>query len=262
MQYALQVFETEEKNQFRVIDRDGEPWFHLKDVCSHLGIGNASDAAKRLDDDEKDGVDIIDPMGRSQTTTVINESGLYSLILTSRKSEAKKFKKWVTSEVLPAIRKTGGYGVSQIPSFVKRASKNWNRVEVGHFSIINEVLVTIYGRLEVEGFIPTDRAADGKELRVDVSVGRGFAKWLREHHPDEAENFSYYLHETPEAEVEARQYPNALLPLIKEYIDEVWIPECAEAYFKPRDPGALPHLPKLLPGAGRPAKRLTRAKRA
>jgi prophage antirepressor-like protein len=99
-------FETQE---VRAIDRDGEPWFALEDVCYILSIANARDAASRLDDDEKDGVGITDSMGRPKNLVLINESGLYSLILTSRKPEAKRFKKWVTSEVLPQIRKTGSY---------------------------------------------------------------------------------------------------------------------------------------------------------
>ncbi|MGY0790972.1 phage antirepressor KilAC domain-containing protein [Azospirillum argentinense] len=93
----------------RVMERAGEPWFVLADVCRVLEVGNPSDAARRLDDDEK-GVDTVDTPGGPQNITVINESGLYSLILTSRKPAAKRFKKWVTAEVLPTIRKTGGYG--------------------------------------------------------------------------------------------------------------------------------------------------------
>ncbi|MBL8445658.1 MAG: Bro-N domain-containing protein [Zoogloeaceae bacterium] len=92
----------------RVILRNGEPWFVAADVCAALTIGNNRDATARLDDDER-GVGIIDTPSGQQEMTIINESGLYSLILTSRKPEAKKFKKWVTSEVLPAIRKTGSY---------------------------------------------------------------------------------------------------------------------------------------------------------
>ncbi len=94
----------------RVIDRDGDPWFVLNDACAVLGIGNASDAASRLDEDEKFEVSLADPHGRKQNHTVINESGLYSLILRSEKPNAKRFKKWVTADVLPTIRKTGGYG--------------------------------------------------------------------------------------------------------------------------------------------------------
>ena len=93
----------------RVVVIDDAPWFVGKDVCEALSISNHNDALGRLDDDERQGVGITDPLGNEQITTAINESGLYSLILTSRKPEAKKFKKWVTSEVLPAIRKTGRY---------------------------------------------------------------------------------------------------------------------------------------------------------
>ena len=93
----------------RVIpDELGNPWFVAADVCDALTIGNNRDAISRLDDDEK-GVVTTDTLGGPQELAVINESGLYSLILTSRKPEAKKLKKWVTSEVLPAIRKTGRY---------------------------------------------------------------------------------------------------------------------------------------------------------
>lgn len=99
-----------EGHRVRVVMIDGEPWFVGKDVCETLGIANHNDALGRLDDDERQGVGITDPLGNRQTATAINESGLYSLILTSRKPEAKKFKKWVTSEVLPEIRKTGSFG--------------------------------------------------------------------------------------------------------------------------------------------------------
>jgi prophage antirepressor-like protein len=99
---------TFEGAALRVIDRAGEPWFVLADVCRVLDIGNPAQAATRLDDDEK-GITTNDTLGGAQEMTIINESGLYSLILTSRKEAAKRFKKWVTSEVLPSIRKTGSY---------------------------------------------------------------------------------------------------------------------------------------------------------
>ena len=95
-------------NRLRVVMRDGEPWFVAADVCDALGLDNNRQAMTRLDDDEK-GVISNDTPGGKQGVTVINESGLYSLIMGSRKPEAKKFRKWVTAEVLPAIRKTGRY---------------------------------------------------------------------------------------------------------------------------------------------------------
>lgn len=105
------VFDFEEK-PVRTVDRNGEVWFVASDVCSALTIGNSRDAISRLDDDEK-GVGITDTLGGRQEVTIINESGLYSLTFSSRKDEAKRFRKWVTSEVLPAIRKTGGYNQAQ-----------------------------------------------------------------------------------------------------------------------------------------------------
>ena len=96
----------------RTITRDAEPWFVLADVCRVLEISNPSQAATRLDNDEKH--TLINNEGISgpqvQSLTVISESGLYSLIMVSRKPDAKRFRKWVTSEVIPAIRKTGRYG--------------------------------------------------------------------------------------------------------------------------------------------------------
>ena len=95
----------------RVADNSGEIWWVAKDVCEVLGQPNVSQVVSRLDDDEK-GVTNVDTLGGLQEMTVINESGLYSLVFTSRKPEAKAFKKWVTSVVLPSIRKTGAYSVS------------------------------------------------------------------------------------------------------------------------------------------------------
>ena len=91
---------------------NNEPYFVAKDICEALGLGNVSQAISRLDDDEK-GIYKIDTLGGEQNILHINESGLYSLVLTSNKPEAKAFKKWVTSEVLPSIRKTGSYSIQQ-----------------------------------------------------------------------------------------------------------------------------------------------------
>ncbi|NPD69322.1 phage repressor protein/antirepressor Ant (plasmid) [Lichenicola cladoniae] len=96
----------------RAVTRGGAPWFVLADVCRVLEIANSRHAATRLDDDEK-GVVSSDTPGGDQEMTIINESGLYSLVLTSRKPEAKVFKRWITSEVIPAIRRTGGYMVAR-----------------------------------------------------------------------------------------------------------------------------------------------------
>lgn len=100
--------------QVRTVTRDGEPWFVAADVCGVLGISNPSQAMTYLDDDERDSTLISNEGGQERTTNIINEPGLYSLILRSRKPEAKAFKRWVTHEVLPAIRKTGRYEVAAL----------------------------------------------------------------------------------------------------------------------------------------------------
>ncbi len=102
-------------HEVRTVVIEGEPWFVAKDVCEILEIANARDAVAALDSDEKDGVGITDAIGREQKTTVVSESGLYALIFKSRKPQAKAFRKWVTSEVLPQIRKTGKYEVQKTP---------------------------------------------------------------------------------------------------------------------------------------------------
>lgn len=244
-QYVMNVFQDDEQDEFRVIDRDGEPWFVLTDVCRKLGISQSASVSRLLDGDEKD-VLTMHTLGGDQNLTVINESGLYSLVLRSRKESAKRFKKWITSEVLPAIRKTGGYG-GKVPAFIKRANENWNRVDQGYFSVINELAVIVWGRMEREGHVMADKAPDGKQLRPDVSVGRRFAKWLEMNHPTVCTNYKTYTHITPEWQGEARQYPNSMLGIFREYVETVWWPECFEDYIKSRDPKALPYLQRLLP---------------
>lgn len=96
----------------RTLEKDGEPWWVLADVCKVLEIKNSRDAAARLDADEK-GVALTDTPGGMQKATIINESGLYAVILRSDKPQAKPFRKWVTAEVLPSIRKHGAYMTEQ-----------------------------------------------------------------------------------------------------------------------------------------------------
>lgn len=106
--HQLQKVFNYQDQQVRTVVKDNEPWFVAKDVCSVLEIKNNRDALARLDEDEK-GVVLTDTLGGTQELTAVNEPGLYSLILGSRKPEAKQFKRWITHEVIPTIRKTGGY---------------------------------------------------------------------------------------------------------------------------------------------------------
>lgn len=106
---AIQIFNNQEFGSVRVVSKEGEPFFCLADVCKMLELSNPSVVSQRLDDDERTKLDL----GRQGEATFINESGLYSVILRSEKPNAKQFRKWVTSEVLPSIRKHGGYMVSK-----------------------------------------------------------------------------------------------------------------------------------------------------
>lgn len=103
------MFDFENKN-VRTLIRDGEVWFVAKDICNVLGISNNSDAIGRLSEHMK-GVVTTDTLGGSQRTLMVNEAGMYKLIFTSRKKEAERFTNWVVTDVLPTIRKTGGYVV-------------------------------------------------------------------------------------------------------------------------------------------------------
>lgn len=108
----MQVFGFE-GSDIRVLRKDGSLWWIAKDVCEVLGLSNVSDAVSKLDEDEKD-VASTDTLGGKQNLLIVNESGLYSLILGSRKTEAKRFKRWVTHDVIPSIRQTGSYSLDSI----------------------------------------------------------------------------------------------------------------------------------------------------
>lgn len=107
----IKIFESEEFGQLRSVLRDGEPWFVAADVCRVLEIGNPSQALSRLDEDERFTTLISNEGAASGKSSMafVNEPGLYSLVLGSRKPEAKAFKRWITHEVIPSIRKTGQY---------------------------------------------------------------------------------------------------------------------------------------------------------
>lgn len=104
----LQIFNNNQFGEIRITIKDGEPWFVAADVCRALEIANNRDALTRLEQDEK-GVALTDTPGGTQEVTIVNEPGLYALVLGSRKPEAKAFKRWVTHEVIPSIRKHGMY---------------------------------------------------------------------------------------------------------------------------------------------------------
>ena len=116
----LQIFKSEEFGEVRTVLINDEPWFVGKDVALALGYSNTRDALMAHVEEEDKGVVKCDTPGGKQDMVAVNESGLYALIFGSKLSDAKKFKRWVTTEVLPSIRKTGGYGKAMtIPEQIK-----------------------------------------------------------------------------------------------------------------------------------------------
>lgn len=115
MKNEIQVFQNSQFGQIRVVDRSGDVWFVAKDVCEILGLSNTTEALIGLDNDEKRTLTNPEVGNNISKLRIISESGLYHLVFKSRKEEAQTFRKWVTSDVLPAIRKTGGYHVAHAP---------------------------------------------------------------------------------------------------------------------------------------------------
>lgn len=130
----LQVFNNEEFGQIRTMVIDGEPWFVGKDVAEALGYERPTDTVRKRVDDEDRGISKMETLSGKQEMTIINESGIYTLVLGSKLESAKRFKRWVTSEVLPTIRKTGGYSkpmteAEQIRLLAKGTTELYERVD-------------------------------------------------------------------------------------------------------------------------------------
>ena len=143
----LQVFQYEGK-QVRTVEKDGETWWVLKDVCEVLQIKNPTDVWKRLDEDERSRFNL----GRQGEATIINESGLYHVILRSDKPQAKPFRRWVTKEVLPEIRRKGSYGENRAVAALAE--------QVGQLAeMVTKMADDLYGRKEPEQIrlIPLER---------------------------------------------------------------------------------------------------------
>lgn len=250
MQLQIFKYETDEDvlDDLTTVEINEEIWFVGSEICKLLDIQNVTQALATLDEDEKLPY-VLHRAGQNRQVNLISESGLYALIFKSKKPSAKQFRKWVTKEVIPSIRKKGSYGVNRLetPNFIIRFNDNWDRTDKGYFSVISELFIRLYGRFEKVGYIIPNKAFTGKEIRPDVSVGKRFSTFLKTNHPDIQDKFKKYNHKFPDGnEVEARQYENSLLPIFIKFVDEIWIPECASTYFRDRDPIALDYLPKLL----------------
>jgi len=178
----IKIFENTQFGQIRVIERDGEPWFVGKDVAEILGYSNTRDAlAKHVDEDDK-GVAKCDTLGGAQEVAIINESGLYSLVLRSNLPAAKQFKRWVTSEVLPAIRKSGGYikaDAGMTPEEIMARAYLIAEETINRLEQKNRTLTANVSRLTVETQIMAPKAAYFDQL-VDRNLLTSFRETAKQ----------------------------------------------------------------------------------
>jgi len=177
----LTIFENEQFGVIRAIEKDGEPWFVAADVCRALDIQNHKDAIKRLDEDEKSGVVLTDPHGRSQETNCVNEPGLYSLVFGSRKPEAKAFKRWITHEVLPTIRQTGAYSIPHTVDQRGLTVDDYLRAAHITSNCRNERLPYVLGFLEQAGFSISRVESGRKQQGFDSASAYQYLRgWVAE----------------------------------------------------------------------------------
>lgn len=173
------VFNFNGQNQVRTILREGEPWFVAKDVCEILELEKIDSAIRELDDDEK-GTHSMSTLGGNQRMSIVSESGLYALVFKSRKPEAKAFRKWVTSEVLPAIRKTGRYEVPVQPAWQSPLPIEIAEREFASLKRTAELFGLTHNRALISANVTT-RKRTGIDLQAELDI-----KLI-------AEDNSYYL---------------------------------------------------------------------
>lgn len=188
MNNEIQKFDFKGAALRTLTDEAGEPWFVLKDCMSILDLGNPTETVKMFDKDEFSTTEVIDLIGRRQQTYIISEPGLYRLVMKSRKPEAKEFQRWVTHEVLPSIRKHGGYMAGQermTPEQMALASMRWLQSKVDEQA---KQLKAQEGKVLFANAVETARTSIlvgdfAKILKgngIDIGPRRLFA-WLREH---------------------------------------------------------------------------------
>ena len=230
----LKIFESEEFGSIRTVIRDGEVWFVGKDVAEALGYANARDAINKHVDSEDKGVAKCDTLGGAQELTVINESGLYSLSLGSKLESAKRFKRWVTSEVLPAIRKTGSYDMDEYSPEMKAIlmhDKKLVKIDNRVTDLENHMTID-YGEqvvLDDEVNKAVLDALGGKHSNAYNEIGKKvFAECNRD--------LKHYFHVNARNNVPKKRYYEAL-----EYIQE-WKP-CTNTQIQIRDCNAQVCMP-------------------
>lgn len=230
----LKIFENEEFGQVRTINIDGEPWFVGKDVAKILGYKDTSDAMRRHVDDEDKLTRCFTDSGQKRELYIINESGLYSVILSSKLPSAKRFKRWVTSEVLPVIRKTGSYEMDDYSPEMKAIlmhDKKLVKIDNRVTDLENHMTID-YGEKVVLGDEVNKAVLDalgGKYSNAYNEIGKKvFAECNRD--------LKHYFHVNARNNVPKKRYYEAL-----EYIQE-WKP-CTNTQIQIRDCNAQVCMP-------------------
>lgn len=235
MENNLTVFNNSEFGDIRTVVIDGEPWFVAKDVAVALGYKNTNASIHdNVDDDDRRGSEIPTPSG-AQTMNVINESGMYSLVFNSRLESAKKFKKWVTSEVLPQIRKTGTYSATpQLPTTanerlqlcMEATVENNKRITVVESKVeaINDDIADLRENLPLFPVEADEVVATVKRKGVDVLGGKSSIAY----HDGSIRSTVYRdIHSQIWREFDVRSYkalPRRQLKAVLEVIDEYRVP--------------------------------------
>ena len=180
MSNEIQVFNFEQR-EVRIVMKDGEPWWVASDVASILEYRDAFNAIRILDDDEK-GTQKVSTHGGEQEMSIINESGLYTLIIRSNKPEAKRFRKWVTSVVLPSIRKTGGYSIPQKDNKDERLKQSAERLEIQKQNANTRAAKALQKMIESPKYPITD---ESKQILIHeatrIITGKSFPQMLPDH---------------------------------------------------------------------------------
>ena len=208
MENEIRIFESEEFGKVRTIIKDGEPWLVGKDVAEILEYRNTKKAlSDHVDDEDKyqgDGVTIRDSMGRMQHPTIINESGFYSLVLSSKMPKAKEFRRWVTSHVLPTIRRTGGYVANEdmfienyLP-FLEEPYQGLFRLQMMAINQLNErirhdqPLVEFANQVSNSENLIDMNAMAKLAIEENIPIGRNrLFRWLRENEILMSDNLPY-----------------------------------------------------------------------
>lgn len=221
MQLQIFTYEDGSKYDFTAIEINGEPWFIASEVCKLLDIRNTPDAVSRLDDDEKSSIVITDRTSGNPNKTIISESGLYALIFKSKKESAAKFRKWVTKEVIPSIRKTGTYSGSLklIPTYQKRIlSKPVKGLPYTHWCVFTESHPIMLWIEENIGSVNQYDLVDGS-IGIKWSQYRKGKPW--------AINSMKYIHEYDDnrGSQSSNAYQNFELTFFKEWLNEIYMKE-------------------------------------